>query len=70
MEPELGSVDFVKKGGKCVLANERGLGLLLVRQDSRADPFGWWSMVALLSLWGHTGIILRKCKLHQAPQLT
>ena len=51
MEPELGSVDFVKKGGKCVLANERGLGWLLVRQDSRADPFGWWSMVALLSLW-------------------
>ena len=36
---------------ECVLANEWGLGLLSVHQDSGADPFGWWSMVALLSPW-------------------
>ena len=34
---------------ECALTNEWGLGLLPVRQDSRADPFGWRSMVALLS---------------------
>ena len=35
------------------LANERGLGLLSVSQDSRADPLGWRSMVALLIPWEH-----------------
>ena len=33
-----------------------GLGLFFVRQDSKADPFRWQSMVALLGLWGHAGM--------------
>ena len=37
-----------------MLANEWGLGLLSVCQDSKADTFGWQSMVVLLSLWEHT----------------
>ena len=30
--------------------------LLFAHQDSRVDPFGWQSMVALLSLWEHAGM--------------
>ena len=39
-----------------VLANEWGLGLLSVRQDSRADLFAWWIIVVLLSQWENTGM--------------
>ena len=49
MKSELSSVHL------CVLANKWGLGLLSVHQDSRADPFGSWSMVALLGLREHAG---------------
>ena len=38
-----------------MLANKWGLGLLSVRQDGGADPFGWLSMVTLLGLWRHAG---------------
>ena len=41
---------------ECVLSNEWGLGLLSVRNDSKADSFVWRSMVALLGLWGHAGM--------------
>ena len=33
-----------------------GLGLFSVRQDSKADPFRWQSMVALLGLWVLAGM--------------
>ena len=59
MERELGSVDFVGEEWnkhECALANVWGIGLLSVRQYCRADPFGWRSVVALLSLWEHTGM--------------
>ena len=61
MQPELGNVEFVGRVEQTqlcvgVLANERGLGLVSVHQDSRADRFWWQSMVALLSLWEHTGM--------------
>ena len=39
-----------------MLANEWGLRLLSVHQDSRVDPFGWQSMVDLLGLCEHTGM--------------
>ena len=39
-----------------MLTNEWELRLLFVFQDSRDDPFGWWSLVMLLSLWEHTGM--------------
>ena len=39
-----------------VLANEWGLGLLSVRQDSRADLFAWWIIVVLLSQWQNAGM--------------
>ena len=35
------------------LADNWGLGLLSVRQESRADPFRWLSMVALMSPLEH-----------------
>ena len=38
-----------------MLTIEWGLGLLSVRQDSGADLFGWWSMVALFGLCGDAG---------------
>ena len=41
---------------ECVLPNEWRLGLLSVRQDSKADLFGWQSMVSLLGLWGQAGM--------------
>ena len=34
----------------------RRVRLLFVDQDSSVEPFGWRSMVALLSLWEHTGM--------------
>ena len=59
MEAELGSVDFVGKSetnmNVCCQTNG-DLGWPSVRQDSRADPFGWRSMVALLSLWEYIGM--------------
>ena len=38
-----------------VSRNEWRLRLLFAGEDSRANPFAWQSMVALLSLWEHTG---------------
>ena len=35
---------------------QRGNWIALARQDYGADPFEWRSMVALLSLWKHTGM--------------
>ena len=37
-----------------------GARLLSVSQDSGADPLGWQSRVALLSLWGHAG--MKRCE--------
>ena len=53
MEPELGSVDFVGKSRTKKNVCSQTNGNLDCSQDSRADPFGWQSMVALLSLWKH-----------------
>ena len=39
-----------------VLPNEWGLGLISIRQDSKADLFRWQSMVTLLGLWEHAGM--------------
>ena len=36
--------------------NEWGLRSLFAGQESRADPFGWQSMVALLRLWELNGV--------------
>ena len=30
--------------------------IALAHQDNETNPFWWWSMVALLSIWKHTGM--------------
>ena len=54
MESKLGSVDFVGKSGTNMNVCKQ------VEQTNewrvrRLDPFGWQSMVNLLSLWERTG---------------
>ena len=59
MKPALGSVDLVGKSGTDInvrCQTNGGLGLFSVSQDTKADPFGWQSMVALLGLWVFTGM--------------
>ena len=41
---------------ECVPINKWGLRLLFADQDSRANPLGWQSMVALLCLWELTEV--------------
>ena len=59
MKPELDSVDLVGKSGTDINVGCQTNGrlcLVSVRQGSKADPFGWQTMVSLLGLWGYAGI--------------
>ena len=50
MEPKLGQTNMN------VYQQANGNLISLAHQDNGADHFGWWSMVALLSQWEHTGM--------------
>ena len=49
------NLNWVKQTRTCA-GKQTGTWIALAHQDNGATLFGWWSMVALLSLWEHTGI--------------